>query len=50
MARAGRSGTAYNLIAPDEMAYLFDLHVFLGRALKTVPVKGAGQGGYKMAK
>ncbi|XP_035196893.1 ATP-dependent RNA helicase DDX54 [Oxyura jamaicensis] len=33
VARAGRSGTAYSLVAPDEMPYLFDLHLFLGRPL-----------------
>lgn len=34
VARAGRSGTAYSLIAPDEIAYVIDLHLFLGRPLK----------------
>ncbi|XP_041084357.1 ATP-dependent RNA helicase DDX54-like [Polyodon spathula] len=34
VARAGRSGTAYSLVAPDEMAYVFDLHLFLGRPLQ----------------
>lgn len=29
-ARAGRSGTAYNIIANDEFPYLLDLHLFLG--------------------
>ncbi|XP_075754048.1 ATP-dependent RNA helicase DDX54 [Pelodiscus sinensis] len=33
VARAGRSGTAYSLVAPDETAYVFDLHLFLGRPL-----------------
>ncbi|NXP05771.1 DDX54 helicase, partial [Thinocorus orbignyianus] len=33
VARAGRSGTAYSLVAPDEMAYVLDLHLFLGRPL-----------------
>ncbi|XP_071111422.1 ATP-dependent RNA helicase DDX54-like [Haliotis cracherodii] len=37
VARAGRSGTAYSLIAPEEVPYLYDLHVFLGRAVRTVP-------------
>lgn len=36
VARAGRSGVAYSLISPDEMAYVYDLHVFLGRSLKFV--------------
>nr|XP_044988398.1 ATP-dependent RNA helicase DDX54 [Jaculus jaculus] len=33
VARAGRSGTAYSLVAPDEVSYLLDLHLFLGRTL-----------------
>nr|XP_039248873.1 ATP-dependent RNA helicase DDX54-like [Styela clava] len=33
VARAGRTGTAYSLISPDEVAYLIDLHLFLGRSL-----------------
>ncbi|XP_040842882.1 ATP-dependent RNA helicase DDX54 isoform X1 [Ochotona curzoniae] len=33
VARAGRSGTAYSLVAPDELPYLLDLHLFLGRSL-----------------
>ncbi|XP_058796763.1 ATP-dependent RNA helicase DDX54 isoform X2 [Phymastichus coffea] len=37
-ARAGRSGTAYNIIAPDEYPYLLDLHLFLGRSFETVPI------------
>ncbi|NWH24069.1 DDX54 helicase, partial [Grus americana] len=53
VARAGRSGTAYSLVAPDEMPYVFDLHLFLGRPLvlagaqemptgKADPVAGIG--------
>ncbi|CAH1247532.1 DDX54 [Branchiostoma lanceolatum] len=34
VARAGRSGTAYSLVAPDETPLMLDLHLFLGRALK----------------
>uniref|UniRef100_A0A8D0HB29 ATP-dependent RNA helicase DDX54 n=1 Tax=Sphenodon punctatus TaxID=8508 RepID=A0A8D0HB29_SPHPU len=33
VARAGRSGTAYSLVSPDETPYVFDLHLFLGRPL-----------------
>ncbi|KAK2819181.1 hypothetical protein Q5P01_024742 [Channa striata] len=32
--RAGRSGTAYSLICPDEMPFVYDLHLFLGRPLQ----------------
>nr|XP_054754482.1 LOW QUALITY PROTEIN: ATP-dependent RNA helicase DDX54-like [Lytechinus pictus] len=31
VARAGRTGTAYSLVAPDEVPYLIDLHLFLGK-------------------
>ncbi|XP_068095990.1 ATP-dependent RNA helicase DDX54 [Hyperolius riggenbachi] len=34
VARAGRSGTAYSLVAPDETPYVYDLHLFVGRPLK----------------
>uniref|UniRef100_A0A8C9UT58 ATP-dependent RNA helicase DDX54 n=1 Tax=Spermophilus dauricus TaxID=99837 RepID=A0A8C9UT58_SPEDA len=37
VARAGRSGTAYSLVAPDEVPYLLDLHLFLGRSLALAP-------------
>ncbi|XP_017888460.1 ATP-dependent RNA helicase DDX54 [Ceratina calcarata] len=40
-ARAGRAGTAYNIISPDEYAYLLDLHLFLGRSLCIVPPSGS---------
>lgn len=33
VARAGRSGTAYSLVAPDEVPYLLDLYLFLGRSI-----------------
>ncbi|KAG9281887.1 ATP-dependent RNA helicase DDX54 [Astyanax mexicanus] len=33
VARAGRSGTAFSLVCPDEVAFVFDLHLFLGRPL-----------------
>lgn len=32
--RAGRSGTAYSMICPDEMPYVYDLHLFLGRPVQ----------------
>lgn len=34
VARAGRSGTAYSLISSDEVPYVLDLHLFLGRPLQ----------------
>lgn len=42
-ARAGRAGTAYNIISPDEYAYLLDLHLFLGRSLSVVPPSGTAE-------
>lgn len=35
-ARAGRAGTAYSLVSGDELCYLLDLHLFLGRSLSYV--------------
>ncbi|KAJ0057117.1 hypothetical protein NL108_002034, partial [Boleophthalmus pectinirostris] len=32
--RAGRSGTTYSIICPDEMPYVYDLHLFLGRPVQ----------------
>ncbi|MBN3300032.1 DDX54 helicase, partial [Amia calva] len=34
VARAGRAGSAFNLVAADEMPFVFDLHLFLGRPLQ----------------
>ena len=34
VARASRSGTAYSFVAPDEVPYVLDLHLFLGQSLK----------------
>ena len=33
VARAGRNGIAYSLVSNEEIPYLLDLHVFLGRQL-----------------
>lgn len=30
-ARAGQAGTSYSLISPDELAYMHDLSIFVGR-------------------
>lgn len=35
-ARAGKSGHAYSLVTRDEMCYLLDLHLFLGRPFSPV--------------
>ncbi|XP_059351601.1 ATP-dependent RNA helicase DDX54-like [Daphnia carinata] len=44
VARAGRSGTAYSLVALDEIPALVDLHLFLGRPLKQIPQDGLKKG------
>eukprot|EP01100_Stratorugosa_tubuloviscum_P004148 TRINITY_DN2028_c4_g1_i1.p1 TRINITY_DN2028_c4_g1~~TRINITY_DN2028_c4_g1_i1.p1 ORF type:complete len:700 (-),score=340.37 TRINITY_DN2028_c4_g1_i1:800-2899(-) len=35
VARAGRSGTAYSLVSPDELAHMVELHLFLGCKLQS---------------
>ncbi|XP_059214653.1 ATP-dependent RNA helicase DDX54 [Centropristis striata] len=32
--RAGRSGIAYSMICPDEIPFVYDLHLFLGRPVQ----------------
>lgn len=32
-ARAGRTGTAFSLVCSDELPYVLDLHLFLGRKI-----------------
>ncbi|CAK6959515.1 ATP-dependent RNA helicase DDX54 [Scomber scombrus] len=39
--RAGRSGATYSLICPDEMPYVYDLHLFLGRPLQMATPESA---------
>ncbi|XP_061119650.1 ATP-dependent RNA helicase DDX54 [Conger conger] len=34
VARAGRSGTAYSLVCSDEVPFVYDLHLFLGRPVQ----------------
>jgi len=36
--RMGRSGTAYSLLTRDELPYLLDLHLYLGRQLLPAPL------------
>ncbi|XP_028680058.1 ATP-dependent RNA helicase DDX54 [Erpetoichthys calabaricus] len=40
VARAGRCGTAYSLISADELAFVFDLNLFLGRPMRFAGVHG----------
>lgn len=44
VARAGRSGTAYSLVAGDELAYYIDLQLFLGNPIQTVTPAAAEEG------
>ncbi|XP_028274374.1 ATP-dependent RNA helicase DDX54 [Parambassis ranga] len=32
--RAGRSGTTFSMVCPDEMPFIYDLHLFLGRPVQ----------------
>ena len=51
VARAGRMGTAYSLVGPDEVPYVLDLHLFLGRSMKlVVPGKVYDKGGHALSK
>jgi superfamily II DNA/RNA helicase len=34
VARAGRGGAAYSLVCTDEIPFVYDLHLFLGRPLQ----------------
>ena len=36
VARAGSSGTAFSLVVPEEVPFVLDLHLFLGRAMNLV--------------
>lgn len=40
-ARAGRFGRAVSLVEPEELPYLVDLHLYLGRTLRPVPLSGS---------
>eukprot|EP00124_Ichthyophonus_hoferi_P000789 Ihof_evm16s32 gene=Ihof_evmTU16s32 len=41
VARAGRCGFAYNLVTPDELPYVLDLHLFLGKSFTPMDPKVA---------
>lgn len=36
--RMGRPGTAYSLLCRDELPYLLDLHLFLGKRVEAAPL------------
>ncbi|KAK7284599.1 hypothetical protein RJT34_19348 [Clitoria ternatea] len=38
-ARAGRTGTAYSFVTPEDMPYLLDLHLFLSKPIKAAPTE-----------
>lgn len=42
VARAGKTGTAYSLVAGDEVGFLFDLYLYLGKDLMLAKIGSAG--------
>jgi ATP-dependent RNA helicase DDX54/DBP10 len=51
VARAGRSGVAVSLVAPDELAHMTDLDLFLGKGLRSgieFDKNGGGSNGYSL--
>ncbi|GLU16619.1 hypothetical protein SLE2022_330440 [Rubroshorea leprosula] len=38
-ARAGRTGTAFSFVTPEDMAYLLDLHLFLSKPIRAAPTE-----------
>ncbi|RDX69156.1 putative DEAD-box ATP-dependent RNA helicase 29 [Mucuna pruriens] len=38
-ARAGRTGTAYSFVTPEDMAYVLDLHLFLSKPIRPAPTE-----------
>ncbi|KAL5256662.1 hypothetical protein ACHWQZ_G011798 [Mnemiopsis leidyi] len=43
VARAGKTGTAYSLIGGDEVGFLFDLYLFLGKDVTAVTPSNPGE-------
>ncbi|KAL2894087.1 putative DEAD-box ATP-dependent RNA helicase 29 [Bienertia sinuspersici] len=39
VARAGRTGTAYSFVTPDDLPYLLDLHLFLSKGVRPAPTE-----------
>eukprot|EP00889_Picochlorum_renovo_P007309 jgi/Picre1/34339/NNA_001811.t1 len=48
VARAGRPGTSYNFVTSDELGYLVDLHLFLGRKLNPAPIRNLAKAAEKV--
>ncbi|XP_071035235.1 ATP-dependent RNA helicase DDX54 isoform X3 [Parasteatoda tepidariorum] len=44
VARAGRSGTAFSLVSSDEVPFLLDLHLFLGKPIKMAKLHMENEG------
>ncbi|CAA7013470.1 unnamed protein product [Microthlaspi erraticum] len=38
-ARAGRTGSAYSFVTPEDMPYLLDLHLFLSKPIRPAPTE-----------
>ena len=49
-ARAGRAGRAISFVEPEELPYLIDLQLYLGRTLRPVPPGRGSQGASKEAR
>ncbi|MCL4121698.1 UNVERIFIED_CONTAM: hypothetical protein GTU68_062619 [Idotea baltica] len=43
VARAGRKGSAYSFVAPDELPFLLELHMFLSQSVRLCPAEGFGE-------
>ncbi|KAL5571703.1 hypothetical protein UlMin_021498 [Ulmus minor] len=39
VARAGRKGTAFSFLTPEDMPYLLDLHLFLSKPIRAAPTE-----------
>lgn len=46
VARAGRTGFAYSLVSSDELPFLQDLHLFLGKGIKIAQSNSPPEDGY----
>lgn len=38
-ARAGRTGTSYSFVTPEEMPFVLDLHLFLSKGIRPAPLE-----------
>jgi superfamily II DNA/RNA helicase len=50
VARAGKQGSAFSLVSYEELAYLIDLYLFLGKDLKFTTAEDEYPGNLKLFK